>query len=501
MAPGIMAPVLWQSIAPIHRRAIIRLWLFHKEKVDSKGNFLKDKCRIVTLSQSRDTASVGLTYSPTVNPISFFILMCFAATQPHYKLAAYDIKGAFLNSRIDNNTFVYVKAEAELAQWFINRYPYLKSWLNGDGSLTFRLLAYLYGLQESPLAWNRTLHEKLVSLGFERSKADLCLYVKTTPEGKVYLTVHVDDMMLAYPSGPVRTWFETTLKKWYTLVIQDTDITYLGMSVSKMADGIRVHQGGYIDSLVDKFGVLPDAAPTSPTGSTFLQDNENDVSVNPTKYLGLIMSLMYLARFTRPDILMPVTYLATKSANPMQSDYNKGIRILSYLAGTKKRTLFFKANSKLTLEIYADAAHMIHKDAKGHGGIIGTSGSAPIFTKSFKFKLVTRSSTESEMVCLEEAVTFALWTLVLLRDFDELKLPVTIYQDNLSTIGIVMNGGSFNRSKHMIAKYGFVKQYVDMGKIQLVHCRTQVMVADMLTKPLSGTDLKKLSNLIYVIDE
>ena len=187
-------------------------------------------------------------------------------------------------------------------------------------------------------------------------------------------------------------------------------------------------------------------------------------------------------------------------ADPTQGDYNKGMKILSYLAGTKKRTLLFKATA-LTLRIFADAAHMIHKDAKGHGGIIGTLGSAPIFTKSFKFKLVTRSSTESEMVCLEEAVTFALWTLVLLRDFDELKLPVTIYQDNLSTIGIVMNGGSFNRSKHMIAKYGFVKQYVDMGKIQLVHCRTQVMVADMLTKPLSGTDLKKLSNLIYVIDE
>jgi hypothetical protein len=209
---------------------------------------------------------------------------------------------------------------------------------------------------------------------------------------------------------------------------------------------------------------------------------------------------MYLARFTRPDILMPVTYLATKSANPMQGDYNKGIRILSYVAGTKSRTLFFKANAELTLEIFADASHMLHKDAKGHGGIVGTLGSAPVFAKSFKFKLVTRSSTESEMVCLEEAVTFALWITVLLRDFIQLRLPVTIYQDNLSTIGIVMNGGSFNRSKHMIAKYGFVKQYVDMGKVELIHCRTQVMVADMLTKPLGGTDLKKLSNLISVVD-
>jgi hypothetical protein len=52
----------------------------------------------------------------------------------------------------------------------------------------------------------------------------------------------------------------------------------------------------------------------------------------------------------------------------------------------------------------------------------------------------------------------------------------------------------------MISKYAFVKQYVDLGKIELVHCRTQVMVADMLTKPLTGSDLKKLSDLICIID-
>jgi hypothetical protein len=64
-----------------------------------------------------------------------------------------------------------------------------------------------------------------------------------------------------------------------------------------------------------------------------------------------------------------------------------------------------------------------------------------------------------------------------------------------------MNGGSFNRSKHMTTKYVFVKQYVDLGEIELVHCRTQVMVADMLTKPLSGPELKKLSDLVYIVDE
>jgi hypothetical protein len=428
--------------------------------------------------------------------------MALVATLPEYKIAAYDIKGAFLNSHIDESTYVYVKAEQDLAKWFTLRYPDLQSQLNGDLSLTFRLRRYLYGLQESPLAWNKTLHEKLQLLGFIRSQADLCLYTRTGTYGKTYLTVHVDDMMLAFPHPHVRQWFETAIKGWYQIVVQDKDITYLGMSVIKTNQGIRIHQSGYIDTLRDKFDASLESVSTSPTGTNFLQDNEKDVGVNVTKYLGLVMSLMYLARFTRPDILMPVTYLATKSAQPTQGDYNKAMKVLCYVIGTKTKTLYFKAKATLTLGIYANAAHMLHKDTKGHGGIIGTLGSAPIFVKSFKFKLVTRSSTESEMVCLEESVTFALWLTTLLRNFDmKFRLPVTIFQDNLSTIGIVMNGGSFNRSKHMISKYAFVKQYVDSGEIQLVHCRTNLMVADMLTKPLSGTELKKLMELVDIVDE
>jgi hypothetical protein len=54
MAPGIMEPTPIHLIRPEHRPDIINLWLFHKEKLDSDGKFVKDKCRIVNLSQVRD---------------------------------------------------------------------------------------------------------------------------------------------------------------------------------------------------------------------------------------------------------------------------------------------------------------------------------------------------------------------------------------------------------------------------------------------------------------
>jgi hypothetical protein len=65
---------------------------------------------------------------------------------------------------------------------------------------------------------------------------------------------------------------------------------------------------------------------------------------------------------------------------------------------------------------------------------------------------------------------------------------------------MVMSGGNFNRTKHMVNKYAFIKQHIDAGDIILEYCPTSVMLADMLTKPLEGYLLKKMLKLIWLVD-
>jgi hypothetical protein len=502
MGPGVMEAAPINTIRPEHRRDIINLWLFHKEKRDSNGVFLKDKCRIVTLSQVRDTSKIGDTYSPTVNPISLFILLAKVATMAHYSISAYDVKGAFLNSPVPDDKHVYVRVDAELSNLFIERYPSLRRSVNDNGTLTFRLRRYLYGLQESPLAWNKLLHDKLGDMGFTRSTADPCAYVQRHPEGNLFLTVHVDDMLLMCPNSKLRTAFESEMEKRFEITKQLNDLSYLGMTITKTDQGIRVHQAGYIDQMGAKFKADLNSKVSSPTGPDFLSFDPDDEHVNVTKYLGIIMSLMFLARFTRMDILMPVTFLATKSADPRQKDFHKAVRILNYVLHTKTRHLWFDARSDLELKVYTDASHMLHLDAKGHGGIVVTFGGTVVASKSFKMKLVTKSSTESELVAVEESVPYVLWMLTLLQNLNlRVVKPVSVMQDNLSAIGIINNGGSFSRSKHMIARHGFVKQHVDMGDITFKHCPGDVMPADILTKPMEGSRLKKLSAIVSLVDD
>ena len=81
-----------------------------------------------------------------------------------------------------------------------------------------------------------------------------------------------------------------------------------------------------------------------------------------------------------------------------------------------------KSNSEVTLDLElkacSDASRMLHRDAKGHGGIIITYGGTVVATKS---------STESKLV--EESVPYVLWTLNLMENVGlKIKKPVNLMQ-------------------------------------------------------------------------
>jgi hypothetical protein len=100
--------------------------------------------------------------------------------------------------------------------------------------------------------------------------------------------------------------------------------------------------------------------PKNPSSLGLLKRNDNAPECD-LSYLSLIMSLMHLARFTRPDIMKPVSYLASKSAKPTVYDYSKAIRIIKYLSGTPNVGLVFTYNNgKVNVKVYTDASHNLH---------------------------------------------------------------------------------------------------------------------------------------------
>ena len=120
-----------------------------------------------------------------------------------------------------------------------------------------------------------------------------------------------------------------------------------------------------------------------------------------------------------------------------------------------------------------------------------------IQSMSRKQKVNTKSSTEAELVAVDDAIGQILWTYYFLLE-QGYKTKTVLHQDNKSAILLEKNGRSSasKRTRHMNIRYFYITDQVEKGIIKIQYCSTHDMVADYLTKPLHGTPWKKMRQQI-----
>jgi hypothetical protein len=267
----------------------------------------------------------------------------------------------------------------------------------------------------------------------------------------------------------------------------------MNICVDPAAGRVSIDQTAYLKDYFNASRVMAKPAVTPSNKNLFEQDTE-EKSVYPDEFRSRVMGLMYVAKRSRPDILKEVAYLATKVAAPSTLDDNKLGRLEGYLQSTLSDKLTLKPKN-LQLWASVDASYSIHWDSKGHSGmVIGLGDSCCIMARSVKQKLVARSSTESELIALDDALCYILWFRKLLEDLGFKQLvPTVIWQDNKSTILIASKGpGHAGKTRHVRNRYYFIKQHVDEGDVKLNYLPTEEMVSDLLTKPLIGKRFRDL---------
>ena len=91
-----------------------------------------------------------------------------------------------------------------------------------------------------------------------------------------------------------------------------------------------------------------------------------------------------------------------------------------------------------------------------------------------------------------------LWTNNFIGEQGYSIQDTAIYQDNKSAILLEKNGrlSSGKRTKHIEARYFFIKDYQERGYVNVKYCPTDDMVADFFLKPLQGSKFHKLRDLI-----
>jgi hypothetical protein len=135
---------------------------------------------------------------------------------------------------------------------------------------------------------------------------------------------------------------------------------------------------------------------------------------------------------------------------------------------------------------------------RGHTGCGLTMGIGYPIVSSTKQKLNTRSSTESELVGVDDMMPSILWTRYFLKSQGYRVNDNIIYQDNKSAMLLERNGktSSSKRTKHINVRYFFITDRISKGEVRVEWCPTKEMVADFLTKPLQGSAFKKFRDLI-----
>jgi hypothetical protein len=195
-------------------------------------------------------------------------------------------------------------------------------------------------------------------------------------------------------------------------------------------------------------------------------------------------------------------FLASRVQEPTENDWEKLERLLKYLNGTKTLGLALSADKDLSVLAYVDASYGVHWDAKSHTGALISLGKGAIYSKSSKQKLVSKSSTEAELIGLSDSFTQAIWTRDFLIEQGYKVGPATLYQDNKSTIALAEKGRSTSdRTRHIHIRYYFVKDRIDSGEVRIEYLQTDLMLADILTKPLQGELFRRLRDQLLNWDE
>ena len=79
----------------------------------------------------------------------------------------------------------------------------------------------------------------------------------------------------------------------------------------------------------------------------------------------------------------------------------------------------------------------------------------------------------------------------LILELHQLCGPITLYQDNKSTIILATSGRSNNwRSRHINVRYFHIHEQLQNGVITIEYVNTNQMIADMLTKVVIGNKFR-----------
>jgi hypothetical protein len=464
--------------------------MFLKQKYTSTGALDVLKSRFVAGGhrQNRSIYSENELSSPTVSLAAVYVTANIGAMEAR-KFLSMDVGSAYLNAEIKRD--VYMRIESSLADLLAKIDPAYRELREADGSVIVKLQKALYGCVESAKLWFDHLTTKMKALGFTPNGKESCIMNRMYNGKQLTVCIYVDDLLCSCEDETALDWFlDEMTKEFHEIKSTRGDLhSYLGQTFDFSEDGkVRITMEGYIYDILESYDVR-DFVVTPAQADLFdiHPESERLSSASSDEFHSRVARLLYLAKRVRPDILTAVIFLTTRVKASTKQDMKKLNRVLAYLNSTAEMGLVLEAGKTIQVHAYVDASYAVHHDFKSQTGGLITLGRGPIWAKSTRQKLNSKSSTEAELIGVSDVLSQVLWTRDYLIEQGYQVAPATVFQDNLSTMALANRGFSKSeKTRHIAIRYFFVKDRIESGEVALEHLSTDEMLADYLTKPLQG---------------
>ena len=240
--------------------------------------------------------------------------------------------------------------------------------------------------------------------------ADNCLLTQETRLGIVIVCVYIDDT-LCIRNKEALDGFKSEIKHFFKVKEEGTMAKYVGCSVTRVGPKMYMHQKEPIMPMEKAFeldlgkGDRKYETPGAPgVGITKLAEGETKLGQETqTKYRSGVGIILFLVKYSRPDIANSVRNLRKVNDGAGERHYIELIGCLKYVFGMREKALVFlpvmrtAEDIQWSLEGYCDSDFTRDKDRRISvtGFCVYVCGCL-VSWKSCRQKHVTLSTTEAE---------------------------------------------------------------------------------------------------------
>ena len=500
-----------------HLRPVETMWT-GREKIDSKGNIVKDNARCVArgdLHSKYYEVSSNQSMSPVVRTPSLNAIDAVSALRRQH-MCPFDVPGA------------YLQGTQRPTEQIVCRPPVgFRKYDERGVEILWLMLSPLYGQADSGAIWNRTWNDYVTEpegCGYERCPQEPCVYSKRLgdvhedkpTDSYVTLPIYVDDGRIYYDPSAEATSEATRdrerLHQRFGIefkAIDPKDDYFLGANrrASDDRSSCKLTATTYIEDMGKRFlpdvdvtkpsAAMPSAWSHTPADEQLVKAWEEATMLKPKapeklmkKYGSLYGALLHASKY-RPEILAAMGLLGSALTFPTEQLYMHLVRVLVYLLRTRSLGITYSAHAPHAHTLRARADSNWSETRSTTGFVIFLAG-ATINNGSRRQHCISMSSCEAELIALAETAIELIHTDATLEFIGHRREgPIVVGTDNKGAYDLCHRFTSAQNSRHIDRKLFKMREMRGAGVVTVELIPTAINPADIFTKILSRQTFEK----------